>query len=578
MKKKDTKMEKKDAKLYYQAKDLRRISSIMMIMKDVGMYSKFDRFINFGSIADKDKRAEIANVIYEQLQKTEDVSILLTNDDTDNFAEAIKDILSNNETMRELCAKDPSLAGQIATDILDDFINKTKRHIQRSEDPFENEQNLLDNFKQTDKDTFEKSWEATASFVQETYEPQILDTEFYQKKKKKSLSPSKKKKNIVSFESVKEHFTDKWGGLLFQKKLQWELDIIEEQRKEFCKKLYEQIEQLKKLKKLLEPFTGELGRLWDMSKGRWQKVNFDVLKKYAELLERDKSLQELAEMLGRMRQAEREYEEEIFVDMVIKPAWKAEHAAKEELVGIHESDDISSMLPAEASLLADEATELLFYKKFVEKKLQTFEYQAKVLTFEEEEIKKKRQKEKEDKKGPFIICVDTSGSMHEKLGRVAPETVAKTLCFALLKMAVRDNRKCYLISFSTAIETLNLTDLKNNLDKLVEFLSMSFNGGTDAVPAMQEAIRMLETEDYKKADVIMVSDFVMSGFDEQTRKQIIAAKENKTKFHSLVIGNTGNKNTIEEFDSNWVYNSNNSGCVLQLVKDINGIYNTPENQ
>jgi len=526
--------------------------------------NKFDRFITFGSVADKDKRAEIASLIFERLQNKQNISLDLSNDNTDNFASTIENILSN-ETMRELCAKDPGLAEHITTDILD-FINKTKRNIQRIEDPFENEQKLLDNFSQTDKDSFEKSWETTAPFIKETY-TQDIDTEFYYEEFQKSLSPSKKDKNSINFQSVKEHFTDKWDGLLFQKKLKWELDIIEEQRKEFCKKLYEQIEQLKKLQELLEPFMGELGRLWDMSKGRWQKINFDILKNYAELLQKDKSLQELAEMLGRMRQAEREYEEEIFADRVIKPAWKAEHAAKSELVGIHESDDISSMLPAEAALLADETTELLFYKKFAEKKLQTFEYQAKVLSYEEEEIKNKRQKEKEEKKGPFIICVDTSGSMHG-----TPETVAKTLCFAILKMAVKDNRKCYLISFSTYIETLNLTDLKNNLDKLIEFLSMSFNGGTDAVPAMREALRMLETEDYKKADVIMVSDFVMPGFDEQTKAHIIAARENKTKFHSLVIGDSGNKNTIEEFDSNWMYNTNNSDCVLQLVKDINGIY------
>jgi uncharacterized protein with von Willebrand factor type A (vWA) domain len=168
---------------------------------------------------------------------------------------------------------------------------------------------------------------------------------------------------------------------------------------------------------------------------------------------------------------------------------------------------------------------------------------------------------------PFIICVDTSGSIHG-----TPETVAKTLCFALLKMAVRNNRKCYLISFSTDIETLNLTDLKNILEKLIEFLSMSFHGGTDAALAVHEAIRMLETEYYKKADVIVVSDFVMSGFDEATKNQIITTKKNKTKFHNLVIGDSGNKNTIEEFDSNWVYNTNNRDCILQLVKDINGIY------
>jgi len=535
--------------------------------------NKFDKFINFGSVADKNKRAEMASFIYGQLQKKQNVSAALSNENTDNFSAAIENILSN-KSLREFCTKDQSLAEQVTADILE-FLNKTKKHIQTSEDPFEKEQNLLDNFKQSNKDSFEKTWETTAPFIQETYVSQIIDTEFYQKEFKKSLSFNKedgkkrKKRKTISFQSIKEHFTEKWGGLLFKKKLKRELDIIEEQRKKFCEELYAQIEQLKKLQELLDPFIGEMGRLWDMSKGRWQKVNFDILKKYAELLQKDTSLQKLAEMLGRVKQAEREYEEEIFSQIVVKPAWKIEHAAKSELVGIHESDDINSMLPAEAALLADETTELLFYKKFAEKKLQTFEYQAKILFWEEEEIKRKRQKEKEkeEKKGPFIICVDTSGSMHG-----TPETVAKTLCFALLKMAVKDNRKCYLISFSTEIETLNLTDLKNNLEKLIEFLSMSFDGGTDATPAMRKALRMLETEDYKKADVIMVSDFVMSGFDEQTKNQINAAKEKETKFHSLVIGDSGNKNTIEEFDSNWAYNTN-SGNVLQLVSDINnGIY------
>jgi len=535
--------------------------------------SKFDKFINFGSVADKEKRAEIASFIYEQLQKKEHyVSSALSNKNTDNFSAAIENILSN-EKIRKICAQDPCLAEQITSDVLE-FINKTKRQIQTLENPFENEQKLLENFKQTDEDTFEKSWEITAPFIQETYEPQILDTEFYQEEFQESLlfkeddKKSKKNRKKISFQTVKERFTEKWDSLLFQKKLKRELDIIEEQRKKFCEELYAQIEKLKKLKELLDPFMGEMGRLWDMSKGQWQRINFDILKKYAELLQRDTSLQKLAEMLGRMRQAEIEYEEEVFSQMVPKPAWKIEHAAKSELVGVHESDDISSMLPAEAVLLADKTTELLFYKKYAEKKLQTFEYQAKVFFWEEEEIQRKRrkEKEKEEKKGPIIICVDTSGSMQG-----TPETVAKTLSFALLKIAVRDNRKCYLISFSTAIETLNLTDLKNNFDKLIEFLSMSFNGGTDAIPAMREALRMLETEDYKKADVIMVSDFVMSGFDEQTRNQINTAKENETKFHSLVIGDSGNKNTIEEFDSNWVYNTNNSDCVLQLIKDIHGI-------
>jgi len=515
---------------------------------------------------DKKMKEKLRLCIIEYLQnyKVSD-NIELSGFGIDNYADSIKIILSNS-VIRELCAKDKSIAEHISENIFV-FINRAKRQIRETENPFENESRLLDEFKTTEVENFEEKWTITVPFIQETYKQQDIDTEFYSEEFQKSISPLKKDKNSISFQSVKDHFTDKWDGLLSKKKLKWELDIIDEQRKKYCDELYEQIEQLKKLQELLVPFIGELGRLWDMSKGSWQKVNFHILEKYAKLLEQDKDLQELAEMLGKMRQAEREYEEEISSLISTKQVWKAEHAAKSELVGINESDDISSMLPAEAVLLADESTELLFYKKFAEKKLQTFEYQAKVLSYEEERKEGKRQKEKEEKKGPFIICVDTSGSMHG-----TPETIAKTLCFALLKMAVKDNRKCYLISFSTAIETLNLTDFKNDLEKLIEFLSMSFDGGTDPTPAMREALRMLETEDYKKADVVMVSDFVMPGFDEQTKNQINDAKENKTKFHSLVIGDSGNKNTIEEFDSNWAYNTD-SGNVLQLVRDINnGIY------
>jgi uncharacterized protein with von Willebrand factor type A (vWA) domain len=267
-----------------------------------------------------------------------------------------------------------------------------------------------------------------------------------------------------------------------------------------------------------------------------------------------------------MRQAEKEFEEEIFSNISIKPEWKAEHASKADLIGIRESDDLSSLLPSETALLSDETMQSVFFKKFAEKKLQTFEYQAKVLSYKEEEFQDKRQKEKEETQGPFNICVDTSGSMHG-----TPETVAKTLCFAILRIAIRDNRKCYLISFSTGIETLNLTDLKNSLDKIIQFLSMSFNGGTDATPAMREALRMLTTADYKKADVIMLSDFVMSAFDKTTQDQILKAKENKTKFHSLVVGNSQNPSTIADFDNNWFYDTNNPNSILTLVKNISDL-------
>lgn len=518
----------------------------------------FDRFIHFVNIANQDTRKQLATDIFEQLQKSEK-TIGINNADVGNFATVIDEVLDNS-TMKELCSENPELVEKITADILD-FVNKTKKQIDKTENPFEKENDLRSDFVQTKKESFDKNWKSVCPFIDKTYQKNQIDTEFYAKEFQKTLSENDKK--TLSFESVKEHFTDKWSELLFKKQSDWELSIIDKERKKFCEELYKQIEDLKKLQDALSPFTNELGRLWDMNKGSWQNVNFDILKKYADLLQRDKALKELAEMLGRMQQAEKEFEEELFTDIKLTTAWKIENSAKSDLIGVHESDDISNALPSEFALLADGTTETIFYKKLVEKKLQTFEYQGRTQEIIEEEFESKRQKSKDGKRGPFIICVDTSGSMHG-----TPETIAKMLCFAILKIAIRENRKCYLISFSTSIETLNLTDLKNSLEKIIQFLSMSFHGGTDASPAMRESLRMLETEDYKKADVIMVSDFVMPAFDETTQKQITKAKEKKTKFHSLVIGTSQNKGVIKDFDNNWFYNPSSQDSVLTLVKNL----------
>ncbi len=525
------------------------------------------RFVEFGVVATKKNRKAIVEYIYSSLQNNPQKELNLTNRNTDNFADSIHQIL-NNQMMKELSSKDSTITKKITEETLE-FINKTKKKMLSSSDPFLKEKELLNHFKHyrlkhNKLKEFFKIWKSVSEYVGNNYQENEIPIEFYRKEFQESLEESNKlKKEKTSFESIKEHFIDTWEKLILKKRTQIELDFIDKERKEFCKDLYEKIEELIKLQEILEPITNELGRLWDLSAGEWHKTRFDILKRYADILKNDKSIQELAEMLGRMRKAEKEYEEELFLDKKIKQEWKIEYALKSELVGIVESDDLSCMLPSETVLLSDKVTEDIFYKKFAEKKLQTFDYQSKTLFLTEEIFENKRKKVREDKKGPFIICVDTSGSMHG-----TPEMVAKTLCFAILKIAVRDNRKCYLISFSTGIQVLNLTDLKESLDKVIDFLLMSFHGGTDASPAMEEALKMLQAEDYKKADVIMVSDFVMSDFSSNVKKQIKDAKQNHTKFHSLVIGESANSGVIEEFDSNWSYNTKESTGVLKLLKNI----------
>ena len=523
------------------------------------MTNPFSKFENFGSITHPAKRKELAKAIYEQLQKKTGKGIGFADTNTENFSTAINDII-DNETLKELCSKDKELAEKVTQEVLD-FINKAKKEINTSKNPFEQEKYIIQSFKKTQKKNFHDKWQLTSSFLKENYSKKQIDCNFYNEEFKQCFN---QKTGQRTFESVKEHLTEIWDNLLFAKQTQWELSIIDRWRKRVADELYKRVEELKKLQEIIDPFTNELGRLFDMSKGNWQRANFGILKRYANLLKQDKALKRLAEMLGRKRQAEKGFEEELFSNLAYKFEWKAQNASKVDLIGIKESDDLSSLLPAEAALLSDNTLQSVFIKKFTEKKLLTFEYHAKILSLKEEEFQDKRQKEKEDAKGPFIICVDTSGSMHG-----TPETVAKTLCFAILKIAVRENRKCFLISFSTGIETLNLMDLKNSLEKIIEFLSKSFHGGTDASPAIREALQQLQLYNYKKADVLMISDFVMPSFDKQTQEKVKTAKENNTKFHSLVIGTSQNQSVIADFDSNWFYNPDRQDSILTLVKNLN---------
>ena len=153
-----------------------------------------------------------------------------------------------------------------------------------------------------------------------------------------------------------------------------------------------------------------------------------------------------------------------------------------------------------------------------------------------------------------------------------PENIAKTITFALSKIAIEEDRKCYVISFSTAIQTLDLTDFSDNpINKLAQFLKMSFNGGTDAEPALNQGLKMLSENEWKNADVLMISDFVMQSLNKDLIERIESEKKKDTVFYSLTIGSSGNKGTIQCFNHNWFYDMNNPQAGRHLAEQLNEV-------
>lgn len=331
----------------------------------------------------------------------------------------------------------------------------------------------------------------------------------------------------------------------------YEQKLIDDSRQIFLSELYKRIDQYKQLEAALQPIIGffDTGTLWDMSSGSFSNYGFDILRFYSETINNNESIFELAKLLGRQSVSSREVEQEMIDRTVARSVFHPQPASSGEVVGIEFSGDINRVVPSEMGRLENPDTEMLFYSNLIEKKLLSYSYLTQESCLNSGTLAIPN--EKQDLCGPIIACVDTSGSMSG-----APEITAKTLLLAIAKEAITTKRKCYIISFSREIETLDISDFKggNALQTLIAFLNRSFNGGTDAYPALCEAVRVLQESDYKNSDVIMVSDFIMPSMPREIVASVETEKANGTNFYSLVIGCSANYNATKVFNDTLIYN------------------------
>ncbi len=63
----------------------------------------------------------------------------------------------------------------------------------------------------------------------------------------------------------------------------------------------------------------------------------------------------------------------------------------------------------------------------------------------------------------------------------------------------------------------------------------------------------------------------MGNLESKIEEDIKNQQKAKSKFYSLVIGNTGNERTIKVFDENWAYNPNSKDSMKNLVRRIRKI-------
>ncbi|MBG0761548.1 protein viaA [Vibrio cidicii] len=354
------------------------------------------------------------------------------------------------------------------------------------------------------------------------------------------------------------YFCDQWYQSLSDAVKQAQLTELEANKEKMLADMYQRMETMKSMDKVTDGGDeGSVGRLWDMAAAKLSKTDVSVMKRYAEFLKKNKGLQEIAEQLGRMAN------EVDDPDLYRTPAEDLQMVeeksdeATDDIVGIHESDDLNKLLPNETMFLAYPELEVVFYKHLADKRLMNYRVKGKSRTLRKVKAHKPDNQQVEIEKGPFVICVDASGSMSG-----FPEQSAKAMAYALMQIALAEERDCYVILFSTEQITYELTR-QDGLREAADFLTYTFHGGTAFEPVLLKSIELMSGEKYRNADLVVLSDFIAPRQSEEMLAKVEQLKLQQNRFHAVSLSKYGNPELMSMFDHCWSYHPSLVGRLMK---------------
>ena len=378
-----------------------------------------------------------------------------------------------------------------------------------------------------------------------------VDTGFWERKCEqecKKTGSVERKKSASRLTALRRNEQRDWRKAYEQTLLSWQLATIQAARNALLSDLRNRFDKALQLQSVFEDLGIEPGVLWDTSAGTLCQQDIAFLQKWADYLRQNENVRKLCELMGRLRKAQKSRKTQIIDATTSYTASVPDIDSKEEIVGIELGNDLETVLPQELALLSDPAVSILFDLKFMEKRLMCFARQGYQSKQFEQTIQIVAEVADEDRMGPIILCIDTSGSMAG-----APENIAKALALSLASTAAVQKRECFLINFSTSITTLDLTPPKG-LGDLVAFLAMSLHGGTDVAPALESGLKKMKRDNYRNSDLLVISDFVTPDLSEKIVKACADQKEAGNKFYALAIGDFGLTHVQSVFDQQWAYN------------------------
>lgn len=360
-------------------------------------------------------------------------------------------------------------------------------------------------------------WQALLQQVSDKYQEYGFDSRFYR--------GQFGNEGKCADEEVWEKMVDDWEEAFQQKmhnqkekEIDFRKDALERRLRSNLKDIPDYIRQ-KDIDK------DEFFQSWGLMSGMWNTIDFERIRKVVRIQREHPEIVKVANRMGRI--ADDEGQDNMYVSE--GTVYKMEHSSKCDILGITVGNDLNALLPIELAHCADKELEDLFVYKFLTHKLQTFRYKSEIM-----QPARRIETKPAKRKGPMIVCLDTSGSMTGK-----PEKIAHSLLIKLLEIADRQQRSCYLIAFSVSIYPI---DIRKERARLLEFFSKTATGDTDATRMLEASLRLLgSSKNYMNADVLWISDFKIPMSSPHLIDRMKECREADTRFYGLQIGIADNE-------------------------------------
>ena len=429
------------------------------------------------------------------------------------------------------------LAGQIFYETVGRFVLECLHKEQFANQRVSGERGQIEKTREWAIQKQRDSWQSLVASIANKHEEDGFDIDFLKKR-----FQHEGWKDPENWEMLRHE----WGGSLDRYVQREMTEHLEKKKSVVAKNIQQLLDRIQKLRNEGVPEEQAL-QAWNMLEGQWTETEFEKKLNIVRIQNQYPEIGDVVRKMGRMTDNDGK-------DRLATQTGKnlqLSHSPGSDIEGVSIGRDLNALMPMEWAQYTDTDMEKLFLHKYMTSKLQVFHYKSEIA-----KPARRLRSERASRRGPMIVCVDSSASMSG-----VPQKIETSLLAKLEQTAETLNRDCFLIDFSVDVRPIELRSRRQK--KSMERMGMRMEdqenfaqgffpfigGGTDAQKMLNQTFALLDNNDdrYMNADVLWITDFLIPRTDKELMQRFKEYQKTGTKFYGFKIGD-GHSDWEQYFD------------------------------